>query len=65
MEGQDTDMSWTPTTLEDRLIERYHAEHPGALFLELPVGGADETHGPRRLDGLLVPGSLLQRPVGD
>lgn len=48
-------MNWTPTTLEDRLLARYHAEHPGTLFVELPVGGADETHGPRRLDGLLLP----------
>lgn len=47
---------WEPDTLEVRLLDRYHSEHPGELFLELEVGGADPTHGPRRIDGLLIPG---------
>jgi len=51
------DMScWYPNTLEDRLLARYHADHPGALFLELEVGGEDPVHGPRRIDGVFVPG---------
>lgn len=47
---------WTPRTLEDRLLERYLAENPGELFLEVNVGGRDEIRGPRRLDGILIPG---------
>lgn len=49
-------MPWEPDTLEDRLLNRYHSEHPGELFLELKVGGTDPSHGPRRIDGLLIPG---------
>lgn len=47
---------WDPLTFEDRLVARYLEEHPGELFLELPVGGTDPTRGPRRIDGVLVPG---------
>lgn len=50
-------MTWTPATFEDRLLARYLEDHPGTLFLELPLGGSDPSHGPRRLDGLLIPGS--------
>jgi hypothetical protein len=52
--------AWTPRTLEDRLLERYVADHPGLLFLEVAVGGRDSTRGPRRLDGVLVPGTEAQ-----
>lgn len=48
-------MTWTPRTLEDRLLDRYHRDHPGELFLEVPVGGDDPSHGPRRIDGVLIP----------
>lgn len=47
---------WDPQTLEDFLLKEYHDEHPGELFLELNVGHGDGSHGPRRLDGVLVPG---------
>jgi hypothetical protein len=49
-------MNWTPVTFEDHLLAKYHLEHPGELFLELEVGDGDEGHGPRRLDGVLIPG---------
>jgi hypothetical protein len=49
-------MGWEPNTLEDHLLDRYHDEHPGMLFLEVPVGGGDEYHGPRRIDGVLICG---------
>jgi hypothetical protein len=32
------------------------AANPGLLFLEVEVGQGDENCGPRRLDGLLIPG---------
>jgi hypothetical protein len=51
---------WTPLTLEDRLLERYVVDQPGVLFLEVNVGGRDLTRGPRRLDGVLVPGPEVQ-----
>lgn len=51
------DLDWTPRTLEDRLLELYLADHSGTLFLEVEVGGSDGVRGPRRLDGVLVPGS--------
>lgn len=44
------------TTLEDRLLHSYLQENPGDMYLEFPVGGGDENHGPRRIDGVLVPG---------
>ncbi len=47
---------WTPRTPEDRLIARYLKDTPGLLFLEVEVGQGNENCGPRRLDGLLVPG---------
>jgi hypothetical protein len=47
---------WTPRTPEDRLLSHYLAANPGLLFLEVEVGLGDENCGPRRLDGLLVPG---------
>jgi hypothetical protein len=47
---------WTPRTPEDRLVALYLAATPGLLFLEVEVGQDDENCGPRRLDGLLVPG---------
>jgi len=54
---------WHPNTLEDRLLARYHEEHPGTLFLELEVGGEDPVHRPRRIDGVLVPaGDSVVRP---
>jgi hypothetical protein len=51
---------WRPRTLEDRLLDRYVADRPGLLFLEVEVGGGDSQRGPRRLDGLLVPGPELE-----
>lgn len=48
-------MTWTPSTLEDRLLDLYRRDHPGALYLEVPVGGGDPRHGPRRIDGVLIP----------
>jgi hypothetical protein len=47
---------WPPRTPEDRLLSHYLAANPGLLFLEVEVGQGDENCGPRRLDGLLVPG---------
>ncbi len=47
---------WNPRTPEDRLIDLYLAANPDLLFLELEVGQGDENCGPRRLDGLLIPG---------
>ena len=47
---------WTPRTPEDRLLALYLAANPGLLFLEVEVGQGDDYCGPRRLDGLLVPG---------
>jgi hypothetical protein len=52
--------AWTPRTLEGRLLKRYVADQPGLLFLEVEVGGRDLTRRPRRLDGVLVPGTELQ-----
>ena len=52
-----TDPTWQPQTLEDRLLDRYLADHPGELFLEVSVGTGDASHGPRRLDGVLIPGT--------
>lgn len=51
-----TEPAWEPLTLEDRLLERYLADNPGELFLEVNVGTGDASHGPRRLDGVLIPG---------
>lgn len=53
-------MTWSPSGFEDRLLARYLEDHPGTLFLELPLGGSDPGHGPRRLDGLLIPGAQLE-----
>lgn len=53
-------MSWSRSSFADRLLARYLEDHPGTLFLELPLGGADPDHGARRLDGLLVPGAKLE-----
>ncbi|WP_146164872.1 hypothetical protein [Desulfonatronum sp. SC1] len=47
---------WKPRTPEDRLLALYLESNPGLLFLEVEVGQGDENCGPRRLDGLLVPG---------
>ena len=47
---------WTPRTHEDRLIALYLSATPGVLFLEVEVGQGDDNCGPRRLDGLLIPG---------
>ena len=47
---------WTPRTSEDRLLALYLAANPGLLFLEVEVGQGDDNCGPRRLDGLLIPG---------
>ncbi|GAB6060625.1 hypothetical protein [Desulfonatronum parangueonense] len=47
---------WNPRTSEDRLIAQYLRANPGLLFLEVEVGQGDEQCGPRRLDGLLIPG---------
>lgn len=52
--------NWTPQTLEDRLLQKYLDDHPGELFLELNVGAGDASHGPRRLDGLLIPGETTR-----
>ena len=47
---------WTPRTPEDRLLAPYLLANPGLLFLEVEVGQGDDNCGPRRLDGLLIPG---------
>ena len=44
---------WQPETLKDRLLAAYSEEEPGDLYLEVPVGGGDPSHGPRRIDGVL------------
>lgn len=51
---------WIPRTFEDNLIELYLAENAGLLFLEVEVGAGDAYCGPRRLDGLLIPGERTQ-----
>jgi hypothetical protein len=48
--------AWSPKSLEDRLLDLYLRDNPGHLFLEVEVGQGDENCGPRRLDGLLIPG---------
>lgn len=48
---------WQPQTFEDHLLQQYLVENPGELFLEVEVGGRDELRGPRRIDGVLIPGS--------
>jgi len=47
---------WSPRTPADRLIIHYLRVNPGLLFLEVEVGQGDDCCGPRRLDGLLIPG---------
>jgi len=49
--------NWQPITFEDKLLSRYLDEHPGELYLEFEVGGEDPTNSPRRIDGILIPGS--------
>ena len=51
---------WEPVTFEDHLLSYYLEDYPGQLFLEVEVGSGDETSGPRRLDGLLVPGNITK-----
>jgi len=48
--------AWSPKSLEDRLLDLYLRDNPGHLFLEVEVGQGDDNCGPRRLDGLLIPG---------
>lgn len=50
---------WNPITFEDRLLENYLTDNPGLLFLEVEVGTGGDNSGPRRLDGLLVPGKEM------
>lgn len=56
-----------PRTREDQLLERYLREVPGELFLEVSVGAVgaeDPGRGPRRIDGVLLPGerSVVRGP---
>lgn len=46
--------NWSPTTFEDKLLYKYHQDHPGYLFLEVRVGGSDNTLNARRIDGVLI-----------
>jgi len=50
---------WIPRTLEDSLLKRYVEDQPGELFLEVEVGSRGPNRGPRRLDGVLIPGPQL------
>ncbi|HVR73416.1 MAG TPA: hypothetical protein VMT52_03755 [Planctomycetota bacterium] len=42
---------WAPRTLEDHLLRRYLDDHPGTLFLEVPVGSSSEFAAPYVLHG--------------
>lgn len=50
-------LAWSPTTFEDRLLNKYLNKNPGKLFLEVRVGGSEDTLNARRIDGVLVPHS--------
>lgn len=50
-------LKWTPNTFEDQLLYKYLHENPGKLFLEVRVGGSENSLYARRIDGILVPDS--------
>jgi hypothetical protein len=52
--GRDLAM-WTPSTLEDHLLQEYFSEYPGTAFLELPVSLLNDPSRARRIDAVLVP----------
>lgn len=59
-------LSWSPTTFEDRLLYKYLSKNPGKLFLEVRVGGSEDTLNARRIDGVLVPNTeSIVYPPGD
>jgi hypothetical protein len=53
--GRDLAM-WTPSTLEDHLLQEYFSEYPGTAFLELPVSLLNDPSRARRIDAVLIPG---------
>lgn len=45
-----------PSSIEDLLIKRYHKDHPGRIYKEVPVGKVENKKRQRRIDAILIEG---------